>query len=103
MLKKLAIAGAFLQRREVLLLDEPFNGLDLESAEKLSFLLEKMKGAGGQIVLISSHILPTLTRICDKISRLDGGRIAKTYLPDEFTSLEESLRLAVREKMDLVF
>lgn len=103
MLKKLAIAGAFLQQRKVLLLDEPFNGLDLESAEKLSFLLEKMKGSGEQIVLISSHILPTLTRLCDKISRLDGGRIAKTYLPDEFSSLEESLRLAVREKMDLVF
>ncbi len=98
MLKKLAIAGVFLQNRKVMLLDEPFNGLDLESAEKLSWLLENLKKQGNRVVLISSHILPTLTRLCDKISRLEVGKIVQTYLPEQFSGLEIELKNVVHQK-----
>lgn len=100
MLKKLGIAGAFLQNRRVMLLDEPFNGLDLESSEKLGWLLRQTKPQGERIVLLSSHILPTLTGLCDKISRLENGCILKTYLPEDFPELEAGLRADVHSKLE---
>lgn len=102
MLKKLAIAATFLQNRPVLLLDEPFNGLDLESSEKLSWILEQTTQQQHKIVLISSHILPTLTRICAKISRLEGGIIAHTYLPAEFPALELQLKDNIHQKLEKI-
>ncbi len=100
MLKKLAIAATFLHDRPVILFDEPFNGLDLESAEKLSWILEQTTRQQHKIILISSHILPTLTRICAKISQLEGGVIAYTYLPDEYPVLELQLKENIHQKLE---
>ena len=99
MLKKLAIAGVFLQDRRLMLLDEPFNGLDLESAEKLSWLLEQAKNRDGRIILLSSHILPTLTRLCAQISRLHNGTILRTYAPNDFQGLEQALKSDIHDKL----
>lgn len=95
MRKKLGLAGVFMQNRPIWMLDEPFNGLDLESSEKLAWLLEQTKKQGERVVLLSSHILPTLTRLCDRISRLAGGGIAATYLPGAFDSLESELKASI--------
>lgn len=95
MKKKLAFMGILALDRPILILDEPFNGVDVESNEKIAFLLKKLK-ASGKIIIISSHIIHSLTSICDKISHLDKGKIAKTYVPNEFTNLEEQLRAWVQ-------
>jgi ABC-2 type transport system ATP-binding protein len=98
MSKKLAIAGIILQDKPVILLDEPFNGIDLESAEKLLFILDKLKKAG-KTILLSSHILPSLTSVCSKISVLQNGSFQRTYHPEQYGDLELFLKSDVEQKM----
>jgi ABC-2 type transport system ATP-binding protein len=98
MSKKLAIAGVILQERPVLLFDEPFNGIDLESSEKLLFILEKLKKSG-KTILLSSHILPSLTSVCSKISVLQNGRFQQTFVPEQYGALELFLKSDIEKKM----
>jgi len=103
MKKKLAFMGVLLQQeRPLLILDEPFNGVDFESNEKMMAVLhhEKLRQ---RTLLISSHILPTLTRVCDRISVLRNGSIERTYESPEFQELEAAIQidahLAVRRAL----
>ena len=91
MKKKLGLIGVLLQQeRPLLILDEPFNGVDFESNEKIMAVLGQGL-AGARTMLISSHILPTLTRVCDRISVLLHGKIEKTYARSAFDALEEEI------------
>lgn len=99
MKKKLGLIGVLLQpERPVLILDEPFNGVDYESNEKIMALLEH-KATDQRILLISSHILHTLTRVCDRISVLRDGRIARTYDRTQFDELESAVREGVSDEV----
>jgi len=91
MKKKLAISGILSLDRKVLLLDEPFNGLDLESVSVLQLALQKLRAAG-KLVVVTSHILESLSPICDAIHLLQDGKICKSYLPVEFSLLADRLR-----------
>ena len=89
MKKKLGLIGVLLQEnRPLLILDEPFNGVDFESNEIIMSVL-KQNYTASRTVMISSHILPTLTRICQRISVLQNGRISRTYEQNEFGALEQ--------------
>jgi ABC-2 type transport system ATP-binding protein len=89
MRKKLALIAVLLQQRPVLILDEPFNGVDWESNEKIMALLQQGI-AQNAATLISSHILNTLTRVCDRISVLKEGILFQTFARHEFAELEHS-------------
>ncbi len=91
MLKKLALQGILLQRNEIYILDEPFNGLDYQSCIIVTELLRRMKEIG-KTVLISSHIFSTLTDVCDYIHYLDEGVIAQTADKTQFKEIEKSLQ-----------
>jgi ABC-2 type transport system ATP-binding protein len=93
MKKKLALSGVLMQQeRPVLILDEPFNGVDFESAERIIAVLQQPTIQAGRTVLIASHLLHTLTRVCDRISILRDGVIERTWLPDEYDSLDQAIR-----------
>lgn len=81
--KKLAILCNILIDRSVYLFDEPFNGLDFESVEKFYFIIDELKKRN-KIVLISSHIMETLTNCCDYIGHLQNGKFTKIYLSEEY-------------------
>jgi ABC-2 type transport system ATP-binding protein len=103
MQKKLAFMGVLLQtERPLLILDEPFNGVDFESNEKMMAVLNHEK-LQSRTMLISSHILPTLTRVCDRVSVLRNGTIERTYERSEFPELETTVQagahLAVQDAM----
>lgn len=98
MKKRLAFWGLMLQNKTVIILDEPFNGVDIESVECFYLLIQKMKKAG-KIILISSHIIESLTRICDKVAYLKDGQIQKEYTRHEFQELEQDIRNIIKEKM----
>ena len=101
MQKKLALLGILSLNRPVLLLDEPFNGLDLESNHLLGRLL-RMLAESGKTVLLTSHILESLTRCCDRIHLLSGGAVAGSYHPEAFDRLDAlMLSGATGEKLDL--
>lgn len=92
--KKLAILCNILIDRPIYLFDEPFNGLDFESVEKFYFLIEQLK-TKGKIVLISSHIMETLTHCCNQIGHLQNGTFNKIYFPKEYNLI----RLHLTEKI----
>jgi len=97
--KKLALIGTLALDKEILLLDEPFNGLDLESVSVLQLALRKIRAAG-KLVIVTSHILESLSPVCDSIFLLQDGKISRSFLPDEYGSLAKSLRDDVSRRYD---
>lgn len=98
MKKKLAIMGVLTLDREILMLDEPFNGLDLETVQKLKRLLTQMKSS--RTILVTSHILESLLGICDSISYLNGGAIQFTKEKGDFAGIEEEIFAMHQDKID---
>ena len=91
MKKKLALMAILLQQNSIYILDEPFNGVDLQSSILISGIIDKLKAAG-KLVLISSHIFSTLRDNCDKIYLLKEGRISKAVNESDYTALEEEIK-----------
>lgn len=90
MKRKLALLGVLRQGKTLVILDEPFNGLDLESSRLLSMIIARLKERG-TTVIITSHILGSLTGICDHIHFLSGGKIKFSRDHDNFTELEQDI------------
>ncbi|MBP1466282.1 ABC transporter ATP-binding protein [Candidatus Chloroploca sp. M-50] len=95
MRRKLALAGALLHRPPVLVLDEPFNGLDPRAAYRLKLLLRDLADAGSAI-LLSTHDLAAMELVADRVGLLHAGRLVAEGRPDEVRSLAaaESLEQA---------
>lgn len=73
MRQRLAIAAALLKDPELLILDEPANGLDPSGIREVRSLLRRL-GAEGRTVFVSSHILSEIQHLCDKVAILSRGR-----------------------------
>jgi ABC-2 type transport system ATP-binding protein len=97
MRKKLALVAALKPDKPVLILDEPFNGLDIESVHLLSMILARLR-AGGKTILITSHIFESLTGCCDHIHYLSQGVIARSYAREEFGVLQGELQQMMEER-----
>jgi ABC-2 type transport system ATP-binding protein len=74
MRQKILLAAALLHNPDLLLLDEPFSGLDIGSALVLRSLIQELAGRG-KVVLFSSHELETVERICSHVVILHRGKI----------------------------
>lgn len=74
MRQRLGLAQALMEQPELLILDEPFNGLDKSMTEKMRKIIleEKEKGT---TILLSSHNPTDMELLCDKIYYLDGGKL----------------------------
>lgn len=102
MRKKLALLALLVQQFDYLILDEPFNGLDLEANLLLKEILRRLRDRGTGI-LLTSHILGALTETADEITVLVGGRVQRHYTAAEFGTLEQDLLDSLhREKLGLL-
>lgn len=90
MKKKLALLGVLSLNRSFIILDEPSNGLDLESNQILKKILLRLKETG-KTILITSHILEMLWTICDEIHHLENKKIQHSYSLNEFHILENQI------------
>lgn len=97
MRKKLALLGILAGGYQVLLLDEPFGGLDLESTEILYEILEELK-RNGLCLLLSSHIMATVRKVCDRVSYLSEGQIQQTFDKAGFPALEQFIKTKVHDR-----
>ena len=88
MRKKLAILAVLAQHKTLLLLDEPFNGLDLESVMVFNLILGELRKQG-KTILITSHILDTLIDNCDTIHTCSDGVILQSYTPEEYGKMKQ--------------
>lgn len=91
MKKKLALTGVLLQKNEVFILDEPFNGVDIEGNMLINEVIQKLKELG-KTIIISSHIFSTLKDNCDMIYYLEDGTISEGLEKDQFSSIEQRLK-----------
>ena len=82
MRQRLGLAGALLRRPQVLILDEPANGLDPAGAVQVSALLRRLQ-ADGVAILLSSHDLDQVQDLCDEITVLRRGAVAYQGTIDE--------------------
>ncbi|MGH9497214.1 MAG: ABC transporter ATP-binding protein [Candidatus Sulfotelmatobacter sp.] len=88
MRQKVLIAAALLHNPELVLLDEPFSGLDVSSALVLRSLIQEL-AARGKIVLFSSHELDTVERVCSRVVILHRGKLAADDSIEHLRSLME--------------
>lgn len=90
MQQKLSICCALLPRPQAVLFDEPFVGLDPHAIKELKLLIGELRAAGAS-VLISTHMLDSVTEFWDKVLILMGGRIAAVRTREEIEATGENL------------
>ena len=76
MKQKLAVISALIRAPRLLILDEPFVGLDPQAAFVLKGFLREICAAGGA-VFFSTHVLEVAEKLCDRIAIIKGGRLVK--------------------------
>lgn len=105
MQQRVGIARTLLHNPEVLILDEPANGLDPKARIDMRQLLLRLSGEG-KTLIVTSHILPELARICDTVAIVSGGKMrAFGPLDEVMRSLcpmrSYEVQLANPEQLDL--
>jgi ABC-2 type transport system ATP-binding protein len=91
MKKKLALTAILLQENEYFILDEPFNGVDIQSNIIITEIIHKLK-ALDKTVIISSHIFSTLSDTCDEILFLSSGNFLRSFQKTDFHILETEMK-----------
>ena len=105
MRQKVALAGALVHGPRVIILDEPLTGLDAGSARQVKRVLRE-RVAGGDTVIMTTHILEVAERMADRIGVIAGGRLIAEGTLDELrvqtgrthTSLEDTFLALVAEQ-----
>jgi ABC-2 type transport system ATP-binding protein len=87
--QRLALALAFVNRPEVVILDEPSTGLDPQARHELHAEIRRMKREG-YTVLLSTHQLDEAAALCDRVAIIDQGRIVATGTPHELVATAAS-------------
>lgn len=100
MRQRLGIARALINEPNILILDEPTNGLDPEGIKDLRILLKKL-AKDGLGILISSHNLAELESFCNKVLIIDNGTIIETSEVKEFKSNGNKYVFSVNNTKDL--
>jgi len=93
MRQKILLSGALLHSPDVILLDEPFSGLDIGAALVLRGLIQEL-AARGKVVLFSSHELETVERVCSRVVILHRGRVVAN---DSIERLQALMKLETLE------
>ena len=74
MTKKIALASALIHAPRLLVLDEPFESVDPVSAANIRDILDRYVASGGTVI-VSSHVMDLVQRMCDHVAVVAGGRV----------------------------
>lgn len=91
MKQKLAIISALIHEPKLIIMDEPFVGLDPKASHLLKEIMREMC-AKGSAIFFSTHVLEVAERLCDKVAIIKGGKLMRSGSMEEVkgdTSLEE--------------
>ena len=89
MKQKLAVISALIHEPKLVIMDEPFVGLDPKASHLLKELMRKICDRGGAI-FFSTHVLEVAEKLCDKVAIIKGGQLVKSGTMDEVRG-DESL------------
>lgn len=92
MRQKILLTAALLHNPQLLLLDEPFSGLDVPSSLILRSLIQQL-AADGRVVLFSSHELETVEKVCSRVVILHRGRVVADDSSEQLRTLRSAASL----------
>jgi len=93
--QRLGIAQALLHNPDLLLLDEPFTGLDPQGRREIIEIIQEEK-AKGKTIFFSSHILSDIERVCDKVLMMRKGQVVLSGDIDQVTSITDNWCISVK-------
>ena len=82
MKQKLAIIAAWLHQPKLIIMDEPFVGLDPKAAHQLKGMMREVCDEGGAI-FFSTHVLEVAEKLCDKVAIIKGGKLIRSGTMEE--------------------
>lgn len=98
MKQRLGLAQAFLGKRELLILDEPTNGLDPAGIQEMRSLIRRMPGEHGVTVFLSSHLLTEVEQVATHVGMLSQGELVFQGSVEDLKRLRESrVRIGVSD------
>ena len=97
MKQRVKLAQALVHDPKLILLDEPTNGLDPRGRDEMLGLIRRIGTEFGISVLVTSHLLGELERICDHVIVIDAGRLLRSSAIGEFTQNTQTVTVEVEE------
>jgi ABC-2 type transport system ATP-binding protein len=97
MKQRVKLAQALAGDPRLLLLDEPTNGLDPAGRNAMLELIERIGLEFGISIVVASHLLGEIERICDHLVAIEGGRLLRADTIDSFTRASQTLLIEVEE------
>jgi ABC-2 type transport system ATP-binding protein len=94
MRQRLGVAAALLGRPQLLIIDEPTNGLDPAGIKEIRGLLRRLT-AEGTTVFLSSHLLAEVEQVCDRVAVIVGGRLVEEGAPAMLGAIRRRVRVEV--------
>ncbi len=103
MKQRVKLAQALVHDPDLLLLDEPTNGLDPAGRDAMLALIHRIGTEFGISVVVCSHLLGEVERICDSLVAIDGGRLLRADRISSMTEVRPVLVVEVSEGVDELF
>ena len=100
MRQRVKLAQALVHDPQLVLLDEPTNGLDPAGRDDMLALVRRINSEFGISVLVTSHLLGELERVCDHIVVIDGGRLLRSSAAADVTAVTQVVVVEVNERSD---
>jgi ABC-2 type transport system ATP-binding protein len=100
MKQRVKLAQALVHDPRLVLLDEPTNGLDPRGRDEMLALIRRIGSEFGISVLVTSHLLGELERVCDHVIVIDGGKLLRSSSIGEFTQITQTVTVEVEEGQD---
>ena len=102
MRRRLGLAAAILPRPSVLVLDEPTAGLDPRGVAEFHRIVDRVRDETGATVVLSSHVLSEIERLCDRVALFDRGRVlARGPVEDLVDAGEVTVRIRPADAAEL--
>lgn len=95
MLQRLGVAAALMTRPDLVILDEPTSGMDPPGIQEMRALIRSLADHDGVTVILASHQLQEVQRVCDRVAILNRGKVVTEGRVSELTASGERLRLSV--------
>ena len=102
MKQRVKLAQALVHDPRLLMLDEPTNGLDPEGREDMLDLIRRIGSTFGISIIMSSHLLGEIERVCDHLVVIDGGRLLRADTIASFTESMQVLTVEVDRDQDIL-
>ncbi|POM25348.1 putative ABC transporter ATP-binding protein YxlF [Actinomadura rubteroloni] len=100
MKQKVKLAQALVHDPRLVFLDEPTNGLDPAGRDEMLALIRRIGSEFGISVLVTSHLLGELERVCDHVVIIDGGKLLRSQAVESFTAVSGVLTVEVQDGRD---